>query len=84
MAAEFGQAIVPAPLVVVIRIRTLRQFFNETLFEETLDRRIERAGAEPNRTVGTVRNILHHRVAVAIPVGERYKDLKGIPMQWEK
>src|SRR5690242_10955036 len=74
--AHRREAIVTAPLVVVLRRRTLPYFADQALLEQSLDRPIQRARAEFQRAAGPLGDVLHDRVAVAVPVSQRDEDVE--------
>jgi hypothetical protein len=76
--AGFGETVIAAAFVIVLRIGTLFEFFDEALFEETLDGAIERAGAEANLSARSLADFLHDGIAVAVTISEGYENVKSI------
>jgi len=68
----------------MVGIRTLGELFDQSLLQQTPDRGVERAGAEPHRARRARGDLLHDRVAVALPVGERNEDVEGVARERER
>lgn len=62
----------------MLGVRPLREFLDQPLFEQPPDTSIQRAWAEPDCSVRALSHILHHRVAVPIPIRQRDQDVKGV------
>jgi len=77
--AGFGKTVIAAAFVVVLRIGTLFQFFDEALFEEAFDGAIQSAGAEANLSARSITDFLHDGIAVAVAIGERHENVESIP-----
>jgi hypothetical protein len=77
--AGFGEAVVAAAFVVVLRIGTFFQFFDEALFEETLDGAIQSAGAEANLSARSLADFLHDGIAMTVAIGERHENVESVP-----
>src|SRR5271169_5813754 len=75
----FGETVIAAALVVVLGIGTLFQFFDQALFQEALDCAVQRAGAEANLSAGSLADLLHDGIAVAIAIGERHENVESVP-----
>ena len=70
------EAVVSAPLVIVVGIGPFVEFDNQALVEHPLDRSVQGPGAELHRAVGPRGDVLHDGVAMPILVGEGDQDLK--------
>jgi hypothetical protein len=46
MPTQTRQRIIPAPLIVILRVGPLRKLLDETLLKKSLDRRIQATGAQ--------------------------------------
>ena len=77
-AACFGETVITATFVIVLRIGALFQFFDEALFEETLDSAVERAGAEADLSARSLADFLHDGIAVTVAIGEGYENVKSV------
>jgi len=75
----FGETVVAAAFVVVLRIGTLFQFFNEAFFQQALDGAVQRARAEANLSAGSLADFPHDRVAVAVAIGKRDENVESVP-----
>jgi hypothetical protein len=82
--AQLRQAIVAPTLVVVGRIGSLAQFFDERGFQQPLDHRIERARTQTDTPTCPVSDVLQDGVAMAISIGERDENIEGVPRQWKE
>src|SRR5262249_11398226 len=56
---ERRDPVIPPPLVVLFGRRALARLDDETVVEHALNRAVQRAGAEPNRAAGPVRDVLN-------------------------
>jgi hypothetical protein len=81
-AAEVGQPVVAAALVVEIRIGPLVELFDQVVFEQSADGAIERA--DPQRFLRAVADLGEDRVAVPVAAGERHEDLEHDGRQRQK
>ena len=76
VAAELREAVVPAALVVALRVGAVAQLFDQALLEHAPDGAVERAGAQPDLAVGPRGHVLHDRVAVALAVRQGHQDVE--------
>ena len=65
-------------------IGSLAQFFDKLRFKQALDHRIEGAGTQADASVRPFSDVQEDRVAMAIAIGQRDEDIKGIPRQREE
>src|SRR5436189_3614368 len=70
-------AVIPAPLIVVLRRGPVARFDDEALFEHPLNRSIQRTRAELQLPVRAPGDILDDRVAVAVLVCESEEDVES-------
>ena len=84
LAAQSRQAVVTAPLVVLVRIRPLGQLFDQPLVQQSLDRRVEAARAEAQRAARALGDVEQDGVSVPIAVGQGDEDVKRVAMQREE
>ncbi len=80
-ASKATESIVAAPLIVLLWIRPLRQFLDQAVFEQPANCCVKTARAEPQRTIGALEDILHHRVAVPVPIGKRDEDVERVAVK---
>src|SRR4029453_4042568 len=76
LAAEGGEAVVPSPLVVQMRIRALVRLFDEALREHLADRPVQHTRAECELPVGPPRNLAFQRIAMALPFAQAQQDVE--------
>jgi hypothetical protein len=62
-------------------IGSLAQLFDKLRFKQPLDHRIEGAGTQADASVRPFSDVLEDGVAMAISIGQRDEDIKGIPRQ---
>ena len=79
--AEAGERVIPAPLVGARRVGALAELLDQAVLEHAADGAVERAGAEFQRAVGAIGDVLHDRVAVAIAIDESEQNVKGGRLQ---
>jgi hypothetical protein len=67
--------VVPPPLIVQVRVRTLVDFLDESRGEHPLDRSVERAWSHPQPTAGQPLDLLHDCVAVPVAISQGEQDV---------
>ena len=83
LAAGASQPVVAAPLV--NGIRGTIAFFDPARLHQPLERAVDRAGSQANRTVGVPQNVLENAVAVTVAAGEREEGVEDRRRQrWER
>ena len=81
---ELRQTVVTSPLVIVFRIRSFRELFDQTVLEQSANGGVQTAGTQTKRAVCALEHVSHHGISVPILIGERDKYLKSISMQGKK
>ena len=77
--SDFGETVVTAAFVVVGRVWPLLQFLDVAFFEESLDGAVKGAGAQAHFAAGALADLLHDGISVAVAIGQRHQDVKGVP-----
>jgi hypothetical protein len=77
LAAERREAII-ATAFVVVAAGAFVELFDQAVFQHSMDRTIERAGAEADSAFGPRCDVLHDGVAVAVMIRERYQDVESV------
>ena len=75
--AEFRDAVVASPLVVLLGRRTLLRFHQQPLLQHPLDGAVDGTGREADLALRAPLDVLQDRVAVAILLGDGHQDVEG-------
>src|SRR6476661_9749418 len=74
--SERGNPVVATPLVVLLRRRPIARFDNQSLLEHSLNRSIQRPGAERQLSASPDSDVLDDGVAMPVLLGERQQDVE--------
>src|SRR6185295_11979989 len=72
--SEIGQTVIAPPFVVINR--TLVEFLNESITQESLDNRVKRTRAEPDLSLRPVFDFFKDGVAVHIAISDGEPDME--------